>query len=41
MSASFTLGESLRTVQAGGTVVIVGTLGARPVEVMPRRIHHA
>jgi D-arabinose 1-dehydrogenase-like Zn-dependent alcohol dehydrogenase len=35
MTASFTLGESLRAVSAGGAVVIVGTLGARPVDVSP------
>jgi acryloyl-coenzyme A reductase len=35
MTASFTLGESLRTVAAGGAVVVVGTLGTRPVEVSP------
>jgi D-arabinose 1-dehydrogenase-like Zn-dependent alcohol dehydrogenase len=35
MTASFTLDESLRTVAAGGAVVVVGTLGTRPVELSP------
>jgi acryloyl-coenzyme A reductase len=35
MTASFTLAESLRAVAAGGAVVVVGTLGTWPVEVMP------
>jgi D-arabinose 1-dehydrogenase-like Zn-dependent alcohol dehydrogenase len=35
LTAAFTLGDSLRAVQRGGTVVIVGNLENRPVEVLP------
>jgi acryloyl-coenzyme A reductase len=35
LSARFTLGQSLRAVERGGTVVIVGNLEPGPVEVLP------
>jgi acryloyl-coenzyme A reductase len=35
LTAGYTLGNSLRAVQRGGTVVIVGNLENRPVDVLP------